>query len=143
MKNYTALEIARYIISRCSGHKNPISNLQLQKILYFVQVGYLKSTGNMLFKDDFLAWQLGPVVQSVYDKYFVYGSSRIYDSYATDIDGEVRKIIDPIIDEKLFKSAWDLVNEAHVKGGPWDISYNGYKNTVIPAWLIKKHECIF
>ena len=42
--SYTALEIAKYIISTCSKKNRPISNLKLQKLLYFVQAAFLSMT---------------------------------------------------------------------------------------------------
>ena len=44
-----------------------MTNLRLQKILYFIQAFSLISTGHPLFKEDILAWQYGPVVKEVYD----------------------------------------------------------------------------
>lgn len=37
-----ALDVAKYIINKCIELNKPISNLQLQKIMYFVHLGYLK-----------------------------------------------------------------------------------------------------
>ena len=34
---YSALSMAKYIIDKCTKDKYPISNLQLQKILYYIQ----------------------------------------------------------------------------------------------------------
>lgn len=34
---YDALDIAKYIVDKCTVEKCPITNLQLQKILYFLQ----------------------------------------------------------------------------------------------------------
>ena len=39
---YSAMDIAKYIIDKCIDDEMPISNLQLQKILYYLQV-YLAS----------------------------------------------------------------------------------------------------
>ena len=38
---YSALEIAKYIIDKCTKDRCPVSNLQLQKILYYVQREFL------------------------------------------------------------------------------------------------------
>lgn len=38
--------------------QHPISNLQLQKILYYVQKAFLQS-GGIAFDDDIEAWQFG------------------------------------------------------------------------------------
>ena len=42
---YSAMEIAEYAVSRRYRHDTPISNLQLQKILYFLQVIHASETG--------------------------------------------------------------------------------------------------
>ena len=34
---YETMEIAKYIITKCSRENEPLSNLQLQKIMYYVQ----------------------------------------------------------------------------------------------------------
>lgn len=62
-----ALNIAKYIISYCSKQGRPVSNLQVQKILFFLQVKYYKVFGKWLFSDEIEAWSYGPVVRVVYD----------------------------------------------------------------------------
>lgn len=54
---YDALDIAKYIVDKCTIEKCPITNLQLQKILYFLQKKYLIDYGNCLFNDEIQAWQ--------------------------------------------------------------------------------------
>ena len=50
---HTALDIARYIINKCIDLGRPVSNLQLQKILYYVQGEYMKKNdGEPLFSDE-------------------------------------------------------------------------------------------
>ena len=39
---YSALDLAKYILQKCIDDSRPISNLQLQKILYYVQGEFLK-----------------------------------------------------------------------------------------------------
>ena len=53
---YMAVPLSRYIVSKCVQDGCPISNLQLQKILYYVQKEFLKS-GKPAFSDDIEAWQ--------------------------------------------------------------------------------------
>lgn len=48
---YTAMEIAQYIINKCTLEKCPISNLQLQKILYYVQKTFLQND-MLAFSDE-------------------------------------------------------------------------------------------
>ena len=47
--SYNAIDLARYIISKCSKEQCPISNLQLQKILYYIQVEWLSKNNEPLF----------------------------------------------------------------------------------------------
>ena len=54
--------LAQYILYTCIEQGEPISNLQLQKILYFIQGEYLSKIGKPLFEADFEAWQYGPVI---------------------------------------------------------------------------------
>lgn len=46
-----------------------MTNLKLNKLLYFAQGAYLARTGHPLFDTVFEAWQYGPVVPEIYNKY--------------------------------------------------------------------------
>ena len=134
---YSGLDIAKYVINRCKNYGKPVSNLHLQKILYFLQGEYFNATNTWLIKDDFLAWQYGPVLQDVYDEYSWYYSSLIYEDYDIQLTCVNKEIIDSIIDEKRKKTAGQLVEESHKIGGAWQSCHNGLKSTVIPKDLIK------
>lgn len=69
----SALDIANYIISKCVEEGYPVSNLQLQGILYIVQKTFL-NIGIRAFEDDFEAWQIGPVIRDVYNRYCGFGA---------------------------------------------------------------------
>ena len=64
---YKALDIANKIISKTDlEHGDTISNLKLQKMMYYRQGFHLAYFGTPLFDEDIVAWQYGPVVPSVY-----------------------------------------------------------------------------
>ena len=44
------------------------SPMKLQKLCYYAQ-GYALAGGNQLFDEDFQAWQHGPVIYNLYNKY--------------------------------------------------------------------------
>ena len=44
MMTYSAVDIAKYIVSYCSGKHRPVSNLKLQKMLYYTWIDYYKKT---------------------------------------------------------------------------------------------------
>ena len=142
--SYNAIDLARYIISKCSKEQCPISNLQLQKILYYIQVEWLLKNNEPLFNNDICAWQFGPVVPDVYYLYNGYGASKILSQYDIEIPDKIKNVIDPIIVEKRTKQPWDLVEDTHRKNGAWDTIYNGGQGEryVIPIELLKKANCL-
>lgn len=135
---YPALYLAKYIIDKCAKDDYPISNLQLQKILYNLQKELLKK-GTVLVNDDFQAWAYGPVVPKVYFEFCSYGSMRIDEKYNVKIENQIKNIIDPIIESLREEEPWELVEKTHFKGGAWDTIYRkGHGNKdIIPLDLIR------
>lgn len=78
-------ELANHIIAVAHDHELPITNLQLQKILYFTLRNsrrYLdEDTLKETYNEPFLVWRYGPVVESQYNRFYSYGSSPIIDSF--------------------------------------------------------------
>ena len=136
---YNALDIAKYIVNKCTSESCPISNLQLQKILYFLQKKHLIEFGSCLFIDDIHAWQFGPVVPEVYYQFCGFGSEMITMTYEVNINNDDKAFIDSVVEDKRTKNPWDLVAETHAPGKAWDVTYrNGWGNKhVISPELIK------
>ena len=78
---YSAEIMAGYTVSKCINDGLPISNLQLQKILYYIQKRYL-TDNKTAFDDDFEAWQFGPVIPLVYYKYSGFGAKGAFTASA-------------------------------------------------------------
>lgn len=137
---YNASSIADFIIDKCSKAKNPISNLQLQKVLYFTWVEYYNKTRGILFLDDICAWQFGPVVPEVYYEYCAYGGRPINIMCETAISDSDTEILDDIVEKYIKIPVNKLVDMTHRKGSAWDMIYqNGAGNRkVIPFELIKQ-----
>lgn len=75
---YSVDDVAQYIINRSNEHGYSISNLKLQKLLYFVQANFLVSyNGTPCFEEAIEAWDFGPVVPQVYRRYREFGSGSI------------------------------------------------------------------
>lgn len=116
--------LAKYIIAFCNKNGLLISNLKLQKILYFVQLYSIKNSSNkigVLPPDSFEAWQFGPVIPEVYFKYSLNGGNPIFEDELpfpqSDFDNLIKKL--------ASLNAWDLVVKTHKNGGAWE---NTYKN---------------
>lgn len=133
-----AINIAKYIINKCTIEQHPISNLQLQKILYYIQKSFLQN--NMVaFDDEIEAWQFGPVVPEVYYQYCGFGSMPIRMNYTVILSGKDISLMDPIIEQKRFLNPWDMVQDTHKEGKAWAQVYkNGLGNHhIIPKELIR------
>lgn len=68
---------AAFLIAYSAKQSCPISNLKLQKLLYFAQCYALISENRKLFDEPIEAWAFGPVVPDVYILYKQYGGANI------------------------------------------------------------------
>lgn len=74
---YNVLDLSEYIIYYSNIKKYGISCLKLQKILYFLQAEFLRKYKKICFNDKIEAWDFGPVIPIVYEKYILYGGLDI------------------------------------------------------------------
>lgn len=76
---YDVLEVCRHVINYSNEKEYGISNLKLQKVLYFIQAYFLidKTKNAPCFDDKIEAWNFGPVVPAAYHEYKQYGSGDI------------------------------------------------------------------
>jgi uncharacterized phage-associated protein len=77
--SYKEIDIANKIIKSASGNDaaDLVSNLKLQKLLYYQQGFHLAYFGHSLFEEDIEAWQYGPVVPSIYNHFKTYANKGI------------------------------------------------------------------
>ena len=140
--NYTAIQIANWFLARnrmaieeMGG--DLISNLKLQKLLYYAQGAYLAIKGIALFDDPIVAWKHGPVVETVYYEFRSYGSSGIeYDGSDLPVfDDETKNILEQVYRVFGQYSAWKLRELTHCET-PWNSTEQG---CVIDLTLIKDY----
>lgn len=138
MKLMKALELSNYIINYAIEHQKHVSNLMLQKILYFCQISSYKNSGDRIITDHgFEAWMFGPVCREVYVEYCLYGSEPIKGEPKKS-DLFVPMYIQDTINKCLNKGPWALVHYSHSKEGAWAKTYiPGLKNK-IPEEYIKQ-----
>lgn len=135
----SAINIAKYVINKCNELNNPISNLQLQKILYYIQGKFYAKFNEKLFREDIEAWKYGPVIPEVYYEFNKYSSGNIRDEFEVEnleIGSEKLDYIDSIIKDNYKLTAWQLVEKTH-KEDPWKSQYDRTFNKVIPSNVIR------
>lgn len=138
-KRYSALEISHYILTRCYEVGNPVSNLKLQKLLYFIQGKFYEEQGTPLFSDDFVARKVGPIVPEVYYEYSVYGGTTLVNTYETNIKDPDKTLIDTIINKYIDVPVWKLIEMTHGKRTPWVLAYEEGKEKIIPKSLFAEY----
>ena len=140
---YDAVDLAEYIITKCVKEDIPISNLQLQKILYFIQYNFLKNFEVPAFRNRIEAWQHGPVVPDVYNKFaFMAGNPIIRKFNTTDkiFYYEADKLlVDKVTGSCRKLRPWDLVELTHKDGSPWRKVYKEGCKNVIPIEIIANY----
>ena len=98
-----------------------ISNMKLQKLLFYAQSAFLAIKGKTLFNNKILAWQHGPVIKEIYEKYKDKGNQGIIEYDEKNLKDISKEDTDLLIDVyNLFGeySAWGLRNLTHSET-PW------------------------
>jgi uncharacterized phage-associated protein len=118
----------------------PLTNLSLQKLLYFAHGAHLLREKKPLVSGYFEAWTHGPVHPAVYSSFKEF-KDRPITSRAYRKDIRTGELLDfpPITDDKIITSvrkvvisladmtAGQLVNLSHAENGPWHAVYRRSK----------------
>lgn len=73
-----AMDVADMIITEAQNANMPVSNLKLQKVMYYLNVVHLLQFNSPLITDaKFEKWDYGPVIHSVYSEYSNNGAQSI------------------------------------------------------------------
>lgn len=100
-------------------HGDTISNLKLQKMMYYQQGFHLAYFGTPLFDEDIVAWQYGPVVPSVYKEYKSFESNSISTSKeGISLSDDEEELFNNVYEEYNQFSAVALMKMTHEET-PW------------------------
>ena len=113
---YSASQIANYFLFRAQLDEELLSNLKLQKLVYYAQGLHIACYGHPLFKEKIKAWRYGPVVPDLYHAYKRFGSGGVPpkgDFLPESIDLETRKFLDEIYTVFGQFSAFRLMDSTH------------------------------
>ena len=115
-----AIELVGFIIAYSKQIGVLVTNLRLQKLLYFIQKEHLQHYGAPAFNDSIVAWQYGPVVPNVYYEFSRYASTPIINvGVNPDIDNLVKHSIITVLDRYKNVPTWKLVQLTHMPNSPW------------------------
>lgn len=98
-----------------------LSNLKIQKLVYYAQGFHLAMYDTPLFDEQIVAWEHGPVVEALYHEFKVYGSNPIPQPEDFDVNQfstEQIELLKEIYEVYGQFSAWKLRNMTHSEQ-PW------------------------
>ena len=118
----TAEDVANYFLLKSDPEIGDIiSNLKLQKLVYYAQGFHLAMFDKSLFDEEIEAWEHGPVVRQLYQKYKKHGSDAITKPSEFNPSIFTKKQVS-LLDEIYLiigqYSAWKLRNLTHSEP-PW------------------------
>lgn len=145
-KMYSVDKIARYVVAYCNGNGYYISNLKLQKLLYFIQIKFLVEKKKLCFNEDIIAVDFGVVIPSVFDQYKKYGSSLIpaagvFKRAYFPIADEDKDVIDEVISDVGNYSS-EILLKGIIEHDVWKEAYQNGTSIVIPQENVDKYLTI-
>lgn len=141
--NYSAEDVSNWILDKNLENRRNcketvgITNLKLQKLLYYASGIYYLYKKSNLIKEDFVAWKHGPVIKEMYYKYNSNGAKEIQHNRKsrTKIDDETQEILEKMYAKYSQYTAEELSNMTH-KENPWKKTS---RNKIIDKDLIKDY----
>lgn len=117
---------AYYLISLFNDEKIPVTQLQVQKLMYFFEAYYMVKHKEIdkLYDCNFNAWAFGPVAIPLYSNLKIFGQLpiRLTDEQidlGKKISGEKKNILKEIYETFKDTSAMRLVELTHMEDSPW------------------------
>lgn len=148
---FSARAVANFFIKKSLDTHIPVSNMHLQKMVFFAHAAYYKSVGEPLIEEPIIAWQHGPVIESLYHDLKQYKNGRIdelilsfepskwprpfpFKFFTAVIPNDSVEIIDFLNEvwNKLAKiDPWRLRMASHAIGGAWYTTVKNYAENLI------------
>lgn len=116
-------EVAKYFLSKdkdkkifninlieLNGHKCYEGNVMLNKYLYFAQTVYLAKYGQLLFNDNFLAFDNGPIIKEIMNNY---ASMQGAKKTIVNLPSNIKTFLDKIYESLENATCDELVEITH------------------------------
>lgn len=129
----TCFDIARYFLTLTDEESgDAISNLKLQKLVYYAQGFHLALHSKPLFNESIEAWMHGPVIPELYHHYKEHGATPIPKPMDLDFSvysDEVKELLDEVYMVYGQYSAWKLRELTHDEP-TWKNNYQSLDKTI-------------
>lgn len=117
--------VSDFFIAFSHEHGDPLSNLKLQKLLYYAQAWHLAIFDAPLFEEPIEAWVHGPVIVTEYRRFKDWAWKPIqHDPEMPKLDEAVQAHLDEVMDVYGGMTTYQLEQLTHQEE-PWTIARNG------------------
>lgn len=133
--SYNVIDIAHKLLCKAKAMDNGdlMSNLKLQKMLYYEQGYHLAAFSTPLFDEEVVAWMYGPVVECVYNTFRDYKRNGIepQDKEPIKLTNDEEELFEEVFQAYADFSAYGLMRKTHEEM-PW--------KTTEPKQIISKDK---
>ncbi|PSF35524.1 hypothetical protein C7H19_16040 [Aphanothece hegewaldii CCALA 016] len=139
----SCFNVADYFIRLANETGSFVSNLKLQKLVYYAQAWHLALYDVPLFEEDFQAWIHGPVIPTLYQKYRVFGWRPITEDVNPILPEAIQDFLNEVAQEYFACDAYELEQMTHAET-PWnrargDLPPDAHSNAVIKKEWMKEY----
>ncbi len=149
---HSARSIANSFLDIANIAGKQLTNMQLQKLVYFAHGWHLALKGEPLLTDAVKAWTFGPVIPPLYNSLRMYGTGIVTEPIKRkNLDtGEIAEVREPESEyvKSLLQRTWQVYGHmtgsqmsylTHESGTPWEIAWKKEKFSIISDELIRQH----
>jgi uncharacterized phage-associated protein len=156
---YDVRSVANYVLDLAESDGQTVSNLSVNKIVFFLHALFLVQFGRPLVSAKIEAWEYGPVFRELYREFKSFGEKPILrkarrispetglsEPCTYEFRPEELDFLTGVARRYISLTAGTLVAISHEKGGPWDQVWNHDKavnasmnisNEIIRDWYAK------
>lgn len=147
--SYDARAIANFYLELAHLKGHQMTNMVMQKTLFYAHGWHYKVMGTQLLNNTFEAWDYGPVIRVVYDTFKQYGKNPIiekakrfdpkancYVNAECNLTTNERAFLELIYDTYAVQDAYKLSEDSHIEGGPWHTIRKSAEAEVCPGMKI-------
>lgn len=113
-------DVADYMLYRAAQSDEPITHMKLQKLCYYAQAYHLALLQTPLFREPLHAWDYGPVVRELWDRYrYRREALPAPEGFNPElIPAEQREVMDAVFERYRGIHALELSRQTHQED-PW------------------------
>ncbi len=126
MREYTYFDIANYFLHKAKETAITVTNLKLQKLVYYAQAWHLAIHNEPLMKGaTFEAWIHGPVIHELWNEYRNHSYEPINEEVTPPkLDARTDQFLEEVVEVYLDKDAYTMELMSH-REDPWILARKG------------------